>query len=235
MPPPSSPHISVLKVQGRMDMQAEGAAGTVWQWHSVELPRGVCRVPCVLDEHVACSDLSEAEVRFRDKLWSLVCDLTRGNMDVVDVGIRELDNMVKSGSVRRCKAASIANVMALHPRGFAFGVVYLVRYRTRDVDQRECMQRVLNWGTCPHVLSYRAGRAAAVVGHWPPRDLTRNMFSFGALPWTLYNVDGSDSVCLPTQYTLFYTRYGIALPDARLQWRRWHARLRKRQWMMRTV
>jgi hypothetical protein len=137
-------------------------------------------------------------------------------MDVVDVGIRELDNMVKSGSVRRCKAASIANVMALHPRGFAFGVVYLVRYRTRDVDQRECMQRVLNWGTCPHVLS-------------------RNMFSFGALPWTLYNVDGSDSVCLPTQYTLFYTRYGIALPDARLQWRRWHARLRKRQWMMRTV
>lgn len=212
-----------------------GMAAPCCLLRGLRLPRGVCRVPCVRDEDVACSDLSEVEVRFRDKLCSLVSDLTRGNMDVVDVGIRVLDDMVESGSVRRSKAASMANVMALHPRGFAFGVLYLVLYRTRDVDQRECMQRVLKWGTCPHVVSYRAGRAAAVIGHWPPRDLTRDLFSFGALPWTLYNVYGSDSAYLPTQYGVFYTRYGIALPDARLQWRRWHARLRKRQWMMRTV
>jgi hypothetical protein len=77
-----------------------------------------------------------------------------------------------------------------------------------------------------------------------PAFWTRELLQYGAFPWyewffqqglaprfgSTHSRKHDQSIV--TADRVFFTRYGVTLPEIRQHWRRWHARLCKRQWLM---
>ena len=85
---------------------------------------------------------------------------------------------------------------------------------------------------------------STVMARALPACWTRELLQYGAFPWYEWffrqglapRFSSTHSRTLDQSIVTsdrdFFTLYGVTLPDIRLHWRRWHARLHKRQWLM---
>jgi hypothetical protein len=199
----------------------------------------------VRDEHLNV-ELTVAEEEFRSILWACLCIgarwgsvfplcHTNGTCDTVAV----LDDMVQKGLVARARAAALCNVLAAMDK-WCVGLLWHV------VDCRQdCLHKVLAWGVCPHVGSSVHAIACiyGVLGHGLRMAAVLELLSYGACPWYAWRPrdtgqaltwphdwPGDDDIAEDFQGGSKVSHLTVA--EIRVQWRRWHARLRKRQWVM---
>jgi len=213
------------------------------------LPKGLCGVPCVRDVRVPVEGLSASEVEFWVTLTSLGWHRHMGFC----MQLCFLDGMVQSGSVARRRAAAMCNVMKTFDESVSSvsvcGLLYhVLQHQVFDKCLERCLEKVPVWGICPHVVRCRFSEVAG-VGVWEvatamaaalPAWSTRDLLQYGAFPWfkwifrrgspPLFDCTHDDFIVASDSN--FFRRYGLTLPVLRLQWRRWHARLRKRWWVM---
>jgi len=213
-----------------MEWEKKGVRCPLW------LPAGICRVPCVRDER-ALTDLSAAEMKFQD----LLCRLLQPEMtpDCICGIVILLNGMVQEGLVAHRRAAALCNVLGCRqvstPQYVHVGLLWAVLY-SQHLPGCKCLAQVLAWGICPHVVSqYRQGIVSTVMGRNLQASAVQDLLMYGALPWyRLSDKDepvGSDIEFLQRDFP-YFSHHGVAVAALRLHWRRWHARLRKRQWVM---
>ena len=197
------------------------------------LPRGCCVVPCIRDVPPV-QDLSQAEIVFSKGLSLLLEELDHAmrRWDVVCGVVDELDDMVHTGRVVRQRAAVLCSVMVAR-FDWAVGLMYhLPQWEHREKCTQRCLHKVLAWGVCPHINNYAIGarRSSVLVGYGVlynkalPSSYVDALLD-GAFPWALWSRNGT------------YAWNGNENEDVGLvlQWQRWHARLRKRQWIQATI
>jgi hypothetical protein len=138
-------------------------------------------------------------------------------------------------------------------------LLYVVlRHCFEDICTGECLCKVLTWGTCPTVVlapntdstpSLCYSTAVDMARWWKvlkrfhrgkevSERVLHVLFAFGSVPWYVYNlVDHGPSSSVITRFLMEpYEICGgigerIPLTRQRAQWRRWHARHHRRQWV----
>ena len=217
------------------------------------LPSGCCRVPCVRDTGQV-TDLSAAEAAFHSAVWGLVKTSWKEGITPneksaplsVCVTVRALDDMIQDGRVQRARAAMVCNLMAAVVDTFykndpiARGLLwYVLQYGRRQECSEGCLERVLAWGVCPHVVSARNGGLvmSGVMAQGLSLPAMQLLLNHGACPWSTWTTFATSGFVLDDlrsyrEDRAFFKHKSTTLADMRLQWRRWHARLRRRQWMM---
>lgn len=201
------------------------------------LPAGSCVVPCVRDEPPIVH-LTLGEARFQDTLWTLV-QTRDGDLGVsVCHVVSMLEDMVRTGSVVRHRAAVLSNVMSFCS-GSAVGLLWYVLLHTHlEVCQHRCVDKVLAWGVCPHVrcsFGWAEPPRMSMYGfkHGLRRPLSlqlqETLYAYGALPWSHWNRTGVYEA--PSHYEWERCRCRHVV----LQWRRWHVRGQRRLWVLLTA
>lgn len=137
-------------------------------------------------------------------------------------------------------------------------LLYVVlKHCFEDICTGECLCKVLTWGTCPTVVLAPSTDSTPTMCYSTAVDMARwwknvkrfqrgkevsewvlhVLYAFGSVPWYVYNlVDHGPSSSVITRFLVKpYEMDGFAerspLTRQRAQWRRWHARHHRRQWV----
>jgi hypothetical protein len=95
---------------------------------------------------------------------------------------------VLSGRVSAPRAARLACAVDSHPSGFSF-LHYVLVYPTHTATCR-CLEKVLSWGTCPHVIMVDVDQAMmttpiAADFQYKAADI-QLLLLYGTLPWPAF-------------------------------------------------
>ncbi len=188
------------------------------------------------------ADLSVTEKHFRGTLWSyLGIGQDEGHIYKQPCGcdtVARLDDMVQRGLVARARAAALCNVLAISDF-WSHGMLWRLVQEHRYAVGCRCVQKVLAWGVCPHVSTYAAASTAifGFLGSNVPKAVERELLSYGACPWYAWYARKTASARTQVAFgdgAILQDADAESLPlaELRLHWRRWHARLCKRRWVM---
>jgi len=203
------------------------------------LPKGTCVVPCVRDAApIESKDMTAPETCFWDTLWALVEAPRMLSYDSVCRVVGPLDAMVREGSVARGRAAVMCNAMSTRD-DYAHSPLWSVVHPVHAFRcQERCLEKVLAWGMCPHVREHHVklqrtfGPMYGYSASWAPRGYIQTLWIHGAFPCNIWHRDGVCAAHMyPTTHPVFCAHGGPNGDGPFVQWRRWHARLRKRQWL----
>jgi hypothetical protein len=125
------------------------------------------------------------------------------------------------------------------------GLLWYVLHVFHDECVQGCVGRMLAWGTCPHVYSMKDSVMAGVMARKLPVLVMQQLMDYGTCPWGSWGMLGCrrrstaiswyENVMMCQNDAAFFQHAGLSLSDVRMQFRRWHARLRKRQWLTRAM
>lgn len=185
-----------------------------------------------------------AEAAFRAIVAKEVVDLYVAS-PVCDT-VQALDDQVQRGLVRRQAAAFLASGMMKGPM-YDTNLLRCVLTNKHKTPECDCLETVLSWGCCPtQVVQYASDREDTTpsafglvlvgisIGRERDRCL-RSLLHWGTMPWRGFRLvtvakDGARAVVMPLteRKTTKYSAHGLLL---QAQWRRWHFRRGKRQWV----
>lgn len=162
--------------------------------------------------------------------------------------LASLDDHVQSGQVNRHVAARLASAMVVKPLegqslercqgGLLSKVLTSVHASNPPCN---CLDKVLSWGTCPHVgfFYYRHGRP--VVAHTPliltirfqhSLQSTATLVRFGCPPWQRLQRTSNGRWRPMEEFEPWARSDAELFQTARRQWRRWSSRGARRLWVV---
>jgi hypothetical protein len=160
--------------------------------------------------------------------------------------VEALDRLVTAGTVHRAIAGRVASMLVRAPGcDIAFGMLHVALHGLSHGSRTHCtcVYRVLSWGTCPHVAHVLNTRLPW-CDVWTPLAMCSTahvdaLLSFGSYPWLrLKRPCGSGARTMEVVRVTPREEQGyvhLHFPSALHRWRRWHARLHKRQWLHMSV
>jgi hypothetical protein len=179
---------------------------------------------------------------------SVIASLKPPRDAVICTWIRDLDALVQSGKVRRTFAAASASMAGAMETDWGGGILYKVTFLYRLLGQRhqkettpcDCLLKVLEWGTCPHVgyMFARDGQQVGMVftpmmhamSH--PHTWRVLLAKYGCPPWTRLVIDSEGwRPALPKLVPHVWNR---VLHPLQVQWghaARWDRRSGRRRWI----
>jgi hypothetical protein len=212
----------------------------------------MCGVQCVRQTPAVVPVTTGTEHRFfHDDLRG--CFGHKGCPPEVDfcAAVHRMHTDVLCGRVSATRAARMACALDddedLTDDGFSF-LHYLLVY-TKHTATCRCLEKVLSWGTCPHVVLVDADRAMMItpltrpyfVLRYNPADI-QLLLLYGTLPWPSFVMsDGGAWIGdMEEQVVELHRRNKChqhnvpftALPLAQRQWRQWHCRQMRRRMLL---
>jgi hypothetical protein len=193
--------------------------------------------------------LLPTELAFRDRIRAL--DWVTGHDCTV---ITAFDREVAKGAVRRWVAGALASEVHERENLVRAGddtrvLVSLLWFALRTQTPCECVDVLLAWGACPHVvLVAQSVEDTSQVGLGTPAVTAPEVSMFmslllplGSPPWHMYSCrlanDGGHWDMKVVHVQTFSDRPPLYMPpsSAVAQWWRWHARALRRHWICQTI